>query len=150
MEATARLKFTRIAPRKARAVIDMVRNKPVDWALSQLIFSKKSAAKTIKKLIESAQANAVTKGLNKDHLVVDRIWVDGGPAYKRVRFWGRGRTAVVRKRTCHITVILAEKEQVKPVISQLAETGPAISETLPAAKPKRKIARKVKSKSKKP
>ena len=106
----ARVSYVRIAPRKARLVIDLVRGKRVEDALTILTFTRKRAAKVVKDLIQSAVANANEKGgVDVDSLYVKSISVDGGPSLKRFRPAPQGRAHPFVKRTCHINVSLAEK-----------------------------------------
>ncbi|TAL16289.1 50S ribosomal protein L22 [bacterium] len=110
MEAAAKLKALRISPRKARLVADMVRGKPVGSALDTLKFVNRSASLPIKKLIESAVANAENNhGLDIDALMVKEIRVDEGPTLKRFRPRAQGRAFQIRKKTSHVSVVLAEK-----------------------------------------
>lgn len=112
MEARAHARFVRIAPRKARAVVDLIRKKDVDEALSILRYTPNRAARVVAKVLQSAAANAENNlELNRGGLVVDRIFVDEGPAYKRVQPRARGRRFMIRKRTSHITVIVKERRE---------------------------------------
>jgi len=110
MEVTAKARFVRIAPRKARLLVDLVRGKKVGEALNILAFTKKAFAKALTKLINSAVANAQqNKQMDVDTLVVKRISVDGGPTLKRFMPRAMGRATMIRKRTSHITVVLDEQ-----------------------------------------
>jgi large subunit ribosomal protein L22 len=110
MEAKARLRFVRIAPRKACLVADLIRGKGSEDALSLLRFTKKSAAKIITKLLKSAIANATQKKtIDIDRLYIKRITVDQGPTMKRYQPRALGRATMIRKRTSHIHIILDEK-----------------------------------------
>ena len=109
MEATATAKFRRISPQKARLVADMIRNKPVDEAMQIVSLSPKKAARLIKKVLESALANATENmNLDADSLYVKRIFVDQGPQLKRWRPRAMGRAYGIRHRLSHITVVLDE------------------------------------------
>lgn len=109
MEAAATLKFLRMAPRKVRLVADLVRGKRVEEALKTLRFTRKSACLPLKKLIESAVANAENNhGLDIDVLRVKEIRVEEGPTLKRFQPRAQGRAFRIRKRTSHISVTLAE------------------------------------------
>ncbi|NLG83909.1 MAG: 50S ribosomal protein L22 [Firmicutes bacterium] len=111
MEARAVARFVRIAPRKARAVVNLIRGKKVDEALKILAFTPRGAAEVVAKVVESAAANAENNhNLNRDALVVAEAFVDQGPTMKRVHQRAQGRIALIRKRTSHITVVLREKE----------------------------------------
>ncbi len=110
MEAKASLKFARVGAQKARLVADVVRGKSVDEALKKLTYLNKKSAELIKKLIESAAANAENKKtMNTDNLFVKSITVDGGPAIKRFRPRAQGRAFGIRKKMSHINVTLGEK-----------------------------------------
>ncbi len=107
----AKLRFLRMSPRKVRLVVDLVRGLDVDKALAQLRFSQKDAARPVRKLIESAVANAVNNHkLNRESLFVESIAVDQGPTIKRFRPRAFGRATMIRKRMSHITLTLAERE----------------------------------------
>jgi large subunit ribosomal protein L22 len=109
MEVRARLRFVRIAPRKARLVADLVRGKGSEEALNILAFTKKAAAKIVAKVLKSAIANATQKKtIDIDHLYVKRITVDQGPTMKRYQPRALGRATMIRKRTSHITIVLDE------------------------------------------
>jgi large subunit ribosomal protein L22 len=110
MEVRAKLKFARIGPRKAQLVADLIRGKGSEEALSVLMFTKKSAAKTISKLLKSAIANAgQNKTIDVDRLYVKKITVDQGPTMKRFMPRALGRATTIRKRTSHILIVLDEK-----------------------------------------
>ncbi len=110
MQANATLRFLRIAPRKVRLVADLVRGKPVQDALSTLRFTPKSASLPVRKLLESAVANAENNhGLDIDTLWVREIRVDEGPTLKRFRPRAQGRAFQIMKRTSHVSVVLEEK-----------------------------------------
>ncbi|MEW6443697.1 MAG: 50S ribosomal protein L22 [bacterium] len=109
MEAVARARYIRTSPQKARLVVDLVRGKTAEEALNILSFTPKSTARVVKKLLESAIANATHKGnIDVDTLYVKRIFVDSGPAWKRFQPRAMGRATRVKKRTSHITVVLDE------------------------------------------
>lgn len=110
MEVTAKAKYVRISPRKARLATDLVRGKRVEEALNILAFTNKAFAKRLAKLINSAVANAQnTTKMDVDTLWIKRIYVDGGPILKRYMPRAMGRATMIRKRTSHITVVLDEK-----------------------------------------
>jgi large subunit ribosomal protein L22 len=109
MEVKAKLRFTRIAPRKARLVADLIRNKGSGEALSILTFTPKAAARIIIKLLRSAVANATQKKIDVDRLYVKTIMVDQGPTMKRFMPRALGRATTIRKRTSHITIVLDER-----------------------------------------
>ena len=109
MQAVAIMKHAHISPQKARLVADQVRRLPVGRALQILTFSDKKAAQLIKKVLESAIANAEhNEGADIDELTVAAICVDGGPLLKRMHARAKGRGNRIVKRTSHITVTVAE------------------------------------------
>ena len=109
MEIKASLNHLRMSPRKARLVLDVVRKLPVDKALEQLQFIHKLAADPIKKLIESGIANAEHNfNLDKTNLFIKEIKADEGMTLKRWMPRAHGRATVLRKRSCHINLVLAE------------------------------------------
>lgn len=110
MEVVAKLKYTHISAQKGRLVADQIRGLPVERALKLLTFSNKKAAGLIKKVLESAIANAEhNAGADIDELKVATIFVDGGPMQKRMHARAKGRGARILKRTSHITIIVAAK-----------------------------------------
>jgi len=110
MESRAVLRHVRIAPRKARLVVDMVRGKPIEEALSVLDFTPKKAARLIAKTVRSAVANAEdTQHVDVDKLVVKSAFVDDGPLTWRWRPRAHGRATGIRKRTSHITIVVDER-----------------------------------------
>ncbi|AQU84671.1 MAG: 50S ribosomal protein L22 [Halomonas sp.] len=110
MEVTAKLRGARLSAQKARLVADQVRGKPVAEALDLLTFSPKKAAKLVKKVLQSAIANAEeNNGMDIDELRVSTICVDEGMTLKRIKPRAKGRADRILKRTCHITVKVAEK-----------------------------------------
>ncbi len=110
MEVKAKLKYLRMSPRKVRYVADLIRGKNVNEALTTLNLSIKKAAKPLKKLLESAIANAKETGkIDIDNLIIHRLFVDEGPTLKRFRPRAMGRATMIRKRTSHITLILKEE-----------------------------------------
>ena len=111
MEASAKLSFARLSPRKTRLVVDMVRGKKIQDALNILKFSPQPSAKLVSKLLSSAVANAEQKGTSDvDRLFVKAISVDGGAVLKRFLPRAMGRASKIRKPTSHISVVLAEKK----------------------------------------
>jgi len=111
MEIAARLKGARISAQKARLVADQVRGKPVEEALSLLEFSPKKAAHIVKKVLDSAIANAENnEGADVDELKVSSVFVDEGMTMKRLRPRAKGRADRILKRSCHITVKVADGE----------------------------------------
>ncbi|MBN7794966.1 50S ribosomal protein L22 [Parahaliea mediterranea] len=111
MEVAARLKGARISAQKARLVADQVRGLPVEKALDLLEFSPKKAAHIVKKVLDSAIANAENnEGADVDELKVSSIFVDEGMTMKRLRPRAKGRADRILKRSCHITVKVADGE----------------------------------------
>lgn len=109
MEVSAKLKHARISPQKCRLVADQVRGKPVEQALQILMFSPKKAAEIVKKVLESAIANAEhNEGADIDELKVSRIFVDEGPTMRRWRPRAKGRVNHILKRTSHLTVMVGD------------------------------------------
>ena len=111
MEVAARLKGAQISAQKVRLVADQVRGLPVEKALNILEFSPKKAAHIVKKLLDSAIANAENnEGADVDELKVSSIFVDEGMTMKRLRPRAKGRADRILKRSCHITIKLADSE----------------------------------------
>jgi len=109
MEVKANLKHLRMSPRKARLVIDVIRKMPVLTALDQLKFVNKLAAQPIIKLIRSAIANAEnTYSLERDNLYIKEFRSDEGVMLKRWMPRAHGRATSIRKRGCHLSLVLAE------------------------------------------
>ena len=107
MEATAKVTFVRIAPRKVKIVLNLIRNKPCDEAMAILKYTPKAACEPLYKLLKSAMANAENnQGLNRDDLVVAEAYANQAPSFKRVSFRGRGGVDTIIKRNCHITIVL--------------------------------------------
>lgn len=110
MEITAKLKYARVGAQKARLVTDLVRGKDVNQALKSLEFLNKKTADLVKKLIQSAVANATDKKVvDVDNLFIKEIRVDSGPVLKRFRPRAQGRAFGVRKKTSHINLVLSER-----------------------------------------
>ena len=110
MEVTAKLRYARIGAQKARMVADMVRGKDVNEAIRSLTMNKRKPAGLIKKLIESAVANAEQKeSIDVDNLFIKTITVDQGPSKKRMSPRAQGRAFLIRKKLSHINLILDEK-----------------------------------------
>jgi large subunit ribosomal protein L22 len=111
MEARAQARYIRVAPRKARRVVDLIRGLPAAEARAVLSFAPQSAAEGVGKVLASAIANAGqgSRGVDAEDLVVSRAWVDEGPTLKRFRPRAQGRAYRINKRTSHITVIVAEQ-----------------------------------------
>ena len=111
MEVAAILKYTRLSAQKCRLVCDQIRGLPVDRALDVLRFSTKKAATVLKKVLESAIANAEhNEGADIDELRVKRVFADQGSTYKRMHARAKGRGCRILKPTCHITVVVSDEE----------------------------------------
>lgn len=111
-EAKATAKMKRIAPRKARLVVDTIRGKSVAEAISTLRFANRGAAETVEKVLNSAVANAEHNyDLDAVDLYVKEAYVNEGPTLKRFRPRAQGAASGINKRTSHITVVVAEKEE---------------------------------------
>lgn len=115
MESKAVLKYVRVSAQKARLVADLVRGDDVSEAIEKLTFTPKKTAPMLKKLVESALANAEEQAqrdgvdLDIDELFVSKVWVDQGPTLRRFRPRAQGRATRVLKKTSHITVVLATR-----------------------------------------
>lgn len=118
----AYLKNYRQAPRKVRLLADFVRGKDVTKAISELTHVNKRASFPIKKLIESAAANAKEKGISQDQLLIKEVQVDKGITFKRFRARARGRGAPIHKHSSHVRIVLGEKpvEKVKEEVKEEA------------------------------
>jgi large subunit ribosomal protein L22 len=112
MQATAILKYVRVSAQKGRLVADQIRGLPVARALELLQFSPKKAAGHLRKVLESAIANAEhNEGADVDELKVATIQVDGGPTLRRFHARAKGRGARILKRTSHITVVVSDEKK---------------------------------------
>jgi large subunit ribosomal protein L22 len=110
MEAKALARQIRISPQKARLVADLIRGKNVESALNTLRFMPKKGARILRKVIESALANASqNEAIDVDTLYIKTIFIDGGPMLKRIRPRAQGRASRILKRSSHITVVLDEQ-----------------------------------------
>ena len=111
MEAKAIAKELRIAPRKTRLVVDLIRGKSVEEALNILNNLNKKAARLTKKVLVSATANATNNlSLEKENLYVKEAFVNEGRTLKRMKFGSRGHVDPIKKRTSHITIVVSEKK----------------------------------------
>lgn len=112
MEAKAVLKYTRISPRKVSIVLDLIRNKPADYAMAILKHTPKAACEDLQKLLKSAMANAENNhNMDKSKLYISECYVCPGPILKRMRPRAKGRAFRIDKRTSHITLVLKEKAE---------------------------------------
>lgn len=109
MQVNSKLRYARISPQKARLVADQIRGLPVETALEVLTFSEKKAGVMMKKLVDSAIANAEhNEGADIDELKVSAVQVNEGPTMKRLRARAKGRANRILKRTSHITVTVSD------------------------------------------
>lgn len=119
VQTTARLRYVSIPPRKMRLVANLVKGMPIQKALDVLNFMPRVAAYHIAKTLKSAAANALSIGgtahVKPEDLFVKSIHVDAAPMAKRIRFQSMGRVFRYRKRYCHLTVLLEEKEHLAKV-----------------------------------
>ena len=121
-EAIATARFIRMSPTKARQVVDLIRGRHVEDARRVLLFTPRGASPTVKKVLDSAVANAEhNRNLPADELMVARAWVDEGPTLRRFRPRAQGRATRIRKRTCHISVVVGRIEE----LDIAPETKPA-------------------------
>lgn len=129
MQYIAEAKNVKMSPRKVRLVADSVRRQSVAAALSKLMVLNKRAAQPVRKVIESAIANAVHnfKG-DKNNLVIKELTVQEGGAFKRYHFAARGRTRPYKRRMSHIRVVLADKEE------KVSKSEARSSKSLPAGR----------------
>jgi large subunit ribosomal protein L22 len=111
MEAKAILKYSRMTPRKARRVVDLIRGKKASDALVALRYMPYRAASSVAKVLKSAISNAEQKdtGIDIDRLKVKTVFVDQGPVMKRMEPRAMGRANVIKKRSCHITIVVSEE-----------------------------------------
>jgi len=110
MEARAQARYVRVTPMKARRVVDVIRGMKADEASALLRFAPQAAAEPVRKVLESAMANAEdSKGLSAETLYVAEAYVDEGPTMKRFRPRAQGRAYRVAKRTSHITIVIEDR-----------------------------------------
>ena len=112
MAFTAKHRYARISPRKARLLMDLIRGRKVDDALTLLRFSKKRASVMVEKVVRSAVANATEQDVapKRNALVVSAAWVDEGPTIKRFQPKDRGKAYSIKKRTSHLVVEVDAKD----------------------------------------
>ena len=112
MEARAVARYIRMSPRKVRQVVDLIRGRSVEEAINMLHFTPKRGSNPVEKLLRSAVANAMNREeaskLDPEDFFVKRIWVDEGPRMRRYRPGPMGRAHLIRKRFCHIAVIVSD------------------------------------------
>ncbi|AMO87303.1 large subunit ribosomal protein L22 [Solibacillus kalamii] len=112
-QAKAIARTVRIAPRKVRLVVDLIRGKQIGEAVAILRHTPKAASPVVEKVLKSAVANAEHNyELDVNNLVVSEIFVDEGPTLKRFRPRAQGRASAINKRTSHITIVVSEKKEV--------------------------------------
>jgi large subunit ribosomal protein L22 len=110
MEVKAVAKYIRVSPRKIRLVMDEIRGKKVEEALNLLTFAPQKGAPILRKVVNSALANAGQyPDIDVDSLFIKRVFANEGPTLKRFRPRAMGRATRIRKRSCHLTVILGER-----------------------------------------
>ena len=110
LEAKATLRYARISSRKVKIVADLIRGKKVDEALAIVKFTPKASSEILEKLLKSAIANAENNhGMNRGNLIVSEIYANQGPTLKRIRPAAKGSAVRIRKRTCHITLVVKEE-----------------------------------------
>ncbi|MBD0292118.1 MAG: 50S ribosomal protein L22 [Jiangellaceae bacterium] len=115
MEARAQARYVRVTPMKARRVVDVIRGMKADEAAALLEFAPQVAAEPVRKVLQSAMANAADLGdADRESLVVAQAYVDDGPTIKRFRPRAQGRAYRINKRTCHITVVVEDRAPVRP------------------------------------
>ncbi len=109
-EGRAVLKHARVSSRKAKLVIDLIRNKDIDEAYAILKYTPRNAAEILEKMLKSAESNAVNNnGLDRSNLYVAEAYATQGPTLKRIQPRAQGRAFRIRKRTSHLTLVLKEK-----------------------------------------
>jgi len=152
MQVTAKLNYLRIAPRKMRLLVDLIRGEKIEKAMTLLDFSIKRGSEPLKKVLEQAVANAENNfQLEKSSLYISKITIDEGPKLKRWRARARGRAARIEKKTSHISLVLSEikerkrKKVKKPSLAKAKKIEEKKTKKVKAFKPKReKILRPVK------
>lgn len=112
MEARAIARYVRVSPRKARAVVDLIRGKSAAEADAILRFSPRAAAEVVGKVLNSAVANAEkNQKMRPETLYVSQAFVDEGPTLKRIKPRAMGRAFRINKRTSHVTVVVKQREE---------------------------------------
>jgi large subunit ribosomal protein L22 len=145
MRVRAQAKWVRTSARKARVVLEHIRGVSVPEARTILAFTQRAAATDIEKVLRSAVANAeANHGLDGDDLVVEAAYADEGPTLKRWKPRARGRVNRINKRTCHVTLVLAEvpeentrRRRSKPAATDAASTESTPNSSKPRASKKR-------------
>ena len=155
IQVRAQAKWVRMSARKARLVLDHLRGRSVPEARTILAFTPRAAAREIDRVLASAVANAESAhGLDGDELIVLEAYADEGPTLKRWRARARGRVNRIRKRTCHITIVVTEspkagrprpQKQAKPEAEKAPQPEAVAADEAPAEeKPKRRTPAKKK------
>jgi large subunit ribosomal protein L22 len=141
-EVRAQAKWVRTSARKARVVLEHIRGRSVPEARTILAFTQRAAATDIEKVLRSAVANAEANlGLDGDDLLVEAAYADEGPTLKRWKPRARGRVNRIRKRTCHVTLVLVERpEEQSPRRRRRTQAKPA-AETTPTTDAQAELAR---------
>jgi large subunit ribosomal protein L22 len=140
MEATAQARYVRVTPQKARRVVDLIRGKQASEAVAVLQFAPQSASEPVRKVLQSAMANARVKAdaasqaFDERELVITAAFVDEGPTLKRFRPRAQGRASRINKRTSHITVTVLSPEPVVRTGRKSAAKGADAPATKTAAK----------------
>ena len=134
----AQARWVRMSARKARLVLDLIRGRTVPEARTVLAFTPRAASREIDRVLASAVANAESAhGLDGDELVVLEAYADEGPTLKRWRARARGRVNRIKKRTCHITVVVAAVEEPRRTRPQATKAPETVESAAPSeAKPK--------------
>jgi large subunit ribosomal protein L22 len=146
MTVRAQAKWVRMSARKARVVLDNIRGRSVPEARTILAFTQRAAATEIEKVLRSAVANAeANHGLDGDELLVQAAYADEGPTLTRWRPRARGRVNRIRKRTCHVTLVLAERPEETTPRRRRASAKPAAEEQPAVKTPKTTRAKKPKA-----
>ena len=146
----AQAKWVRTSARKARLVLDHIRGRTVPEARTILAFTSRAAATDIEKVLRSAVANAeANHGLDGDELVVEAAYADEGPTLKRWKPRARGRVNRIRKRTCHVTLILSEPvapraQEGRRARRTAAQADPKVESSAATSRPKASARRKKK------
>lgn len=134
-EVKAHNRYLRMSPRKVRLVVDIIRGMDAEPALAQLTYMSKAAARPVRKLLQSAIANAEHNNkIKSDNLFVKKATVDQGPTIKRFRPRAMGASAAIRKRTSHVTLVLAPKVEPKKEVKAEKKEEKAEKKAAPVKK----------------
>jgi large subunit ribosomal protein L22 len=147
MKVRAQAKWVRTSARKARLVLDHIRGRSVPEARTILAFTSRAAATDVEKVLRSAVANAeANHGLDGDELVVEAAYADEGPTLKRWKPRARGRVNRIKKRTCHVTLVLAEQPPAETRRRRARSKPAAAEQAAPEAEAKPKATTRRKKK----